>query len=85
MRRLDVLVTAGVFGLSVGWAAMRAGLSPGARGRADRRRRLRRPVGTLVPQAPGRWSALHGLQLAALRVLPARIAEIETAGGVYTG
>lgn len=85
--RPDVLVIgAGIFGLSVACAVRRAGLSvrvvdaarvgAGASGG---------PVGALAPHAPGRWSDLHAFQLAALRSLPTRIAEIEAAGGRPTG
>lgn len=87
MRGPDVLVIGGgIFGLSVALAARRAGLAVrvleaeriggGASGG---------PVGALVPHSPGRWSALHAFQLAALAALPAHIAEVEAASGVATG
>jgi glycine oxidase len=87
MRGPDVLVIGGgVFGLSVGWAARRRGMTVrvldagriggGASGG---------PVGALVPHAPGRWSALHAFQLAALAALPRHVAELEAASGRPTG
>ncbi len=83
----DVLVIGGgVFGLSVGWAARRRGMTvrvleagrigAGASGG---------PVGALVPHAPGRWSALHAFQLAALGTLASHAAGLEAASGKRTG
>ncbi len=87
MRGPDVLVIGGgVFGLSVGWAARRRGMTVqvleagrvggGASGG---------PVGALVPHAPARWSPLHAFQLAALAALPGHVAGVEAAAGRGTG
>lgn len=83
----DVLVVgAGIFGLSVAWAARRRGLSvrvleaeragAGASGGI---------VGALTPHAPSRWRPMMAFQFEALTRLPEHIAGLEAETGCATG
>lgn len=83
----DVLVIgAGIFGLSVAYAAHRAGMSvrvlnregPGAGASGG-------IVGALTPHAPTKWRPMMAYQFAALATLAERIASIERASGIATG
>lgn len=83
----DVLVVgAGIFGLSVAWAASQRGLSvrvleveqvgAGASGGI---------VGALTPHAPSRWRPMMAFQFEALSHLPEHIARLEAETGCTTG
>ncbi|MEM7059362.1 MAG: FAD-dependent oxidoreductase [Pseudomonadota bacterium] len=84
----DILVIgAGIFGLSVAWAAHRAGLSvkvleaapqlgAGSSGGV---------VGALTAHAPTRWRPMMAFQFQALLDLPGRVAEIEAATDLSCG
>lgn len=83
----DVLVVgAGIFGLSVAWAARRRGLSvrileaeqPGAGASGG-------IVGALTPHAPSRWRPMMAFQFEALTRLPGYIAALEAKTGCRTG
>ncbi|MEM9062808.1 MAG: FAD-dependent oxidoreductase [Pseudomonadota bacterium] len=87
MTQPDVLVIgAGIFGLSVAWAAKRRGLSVqvleavapghGASGGL---------VGALTPHAPSRWRPMMRFQFEALLSLSDHIAELEEQTGIGTG
>ena len=87
MGTADVIVIgAGVFGLSVGVAAQRAGLSvlvleagtPGCGASGG-------PVGALCPHAPTRWRPFKQFQLDALLTLGDHIAGLEAETGLATG
>ncbi|MEM7213380.1 MAG: FAD-dependent oxidoreductase [Pseudomonadota bacterium] len=86
-RSSDILIVgAGIFGLSVAWAAKRRGLSvrvleaehvgAGASGGI---------VGALTPHAPSRWRPLMAFQFDALVQLEAHIAELESFTDVQVG
>ena len=83
----DVLVVgAGIFGLSIAWAAKRRGMSvrvleaehagAGASGGI---------VGALTPHAPSRWRPMMEFQFEALTRLPEHIAALEAQTGCTTG
>ncbi|MEM9140328.1 MAG: FAD-binding oxidoreductase [Pseudomonadota bacterium] len=83
----DILVIGGgVFGLSVAYAAVKAGLDvqvvdaehPGAGASGG-------IVGALTAHAPTRWRPMMAFQFQALLDLPGRIAEIEAATGLSAG